>query len=105
MFCTGAAPTVPGIPDRGANPAHWLAMASRTRSSQVVPAVAVTSTPPHTESETSETSARASRMTRPSKPASEAMMLEPPPMTRTGVPAASASRIASVSSLWVVAST
>ena len=53
MFCTGAAPTVPGIPDRGANPAHCRAMASQTRSSQVVPAVAVTSTPPQAESESS----------------------------------------------------
>ena len=104
MFCTGAAPTVPGIPDRGANPAHCRAMASQTRSSQVVPAVAVTSTPPQAESESSLTCWRASRTTRPSKPASEARTLLPPPMTRTGVPSASACRTAWVTSSWVVAS-
>ena len=96
MFCTTDAPTVPGIPESPSTPSSPWATLSATKSSQLQPASALTATVSSACGEPKRMSWRASRTTTPSKGTSAARRFEPPPMTLSGDPAASACRTASM---------
>ena len=105
MFCTGAAPTVPGMPESASTPTHSSATARATSSSQSCPAGAWKLAPPHESSASTVIPRRRSRTTTPPNPSSPTSRFEPPPITRSGSPASSAACTVSSSSASLCAST
>src|SRR3712207_1092389 len=97
MFCTGAAPVEPGMPDSASTPTQPSSTVRATRSSQSSPAGTRMLAPPQESAPSTSTPRRTSRTTPPGKPSSDTTRLEPPPRTRTGSPAASAARTTSTS--------
>ena len=78
MFCTGAAPTSPGIPDRASMPHKLRSQQSFTKSSQTTPAPAVTS-----PAESWVILSAAILTTSPENPPSDTSKLLPQPRTKT----------------------
>src|SRR3989338_2277988 len=73
MFCIGAAPTVPGMPDKFSMPQRSFLVAFSTSASQLSPASATTSSLSKTAPSIS------IFITRPSKPSSSIRTFDPPP--------------------------
>ena len=104
MFCTGAAPTVPGMPDIASMPARPSATANSTKASQSWPACTRSRTMPGRGDGMRSIPWVRTRTTVPSYGSSPTKRLDPPPRTSQGSPSAHTVRRAWTSSADVVAS-
>src|SRR5665647_285884 len=105
MFCTGAAPAEPGIPESASMPAQPRATACATRSSHGSPACTRSRTRPGPVASSGPVAwipRVTMRITVPSKPSSLARMFEPPPSSSQSSSPAHTPRTASTSSCSVV---